>query len=159
MSIRLYFLLIVIIFTIQIHGKPLSTGTLSARINHLLNITESEKKFNNVLNAYITSDPNLSLYKSEIMSFINKFFSFQSLRPHIVEIYRDLYTLAEINGLIKFYSSPLGKQLIEKENQAEIRLTQLIKNRLQKQMPQMMLWFQEELNKNYSKNQTIQSIY
>jgi hypothetical protein len=159
MSIRLYFLLICITFFIGIKGKLAPNGKLSQRINYLLNLTESEKKFNSVLEAYITNDPSLSIYKTEIMSFVNKFLSFQSLRSHIVQIYHDLYTLSEINGLIKFYSSSLGKKLIENEIKAEIRLTQLIKNQLQKQMPQIISWFQQALSENYSNNQTIQSIH
>jgi hypothetical protein len=158
MSVRLYFLLIGIVFFIGIEGKPVSTGKIDERINYLLNITGMEKKYNSVLYAYMNSDPSLSLYKTELTSFINKFLSFKSLRPHIVEIYRDVYTLSDINGMIKYYSSPLGQKLIEKEGKIEIRLAQLIKNQLQKQMPQIMAWFQEALNKDYSKIQSNQAI-
>jgi len=144
-------------FLLGIEGKSLSSprGRLSQRINHLLNITETEKKFNNVLETYITSDSTLSIYKSEIMTFIDKFLSFKSLRPHIVEIYRDLYTLSDIDGLIKFYSSSLGKKLLEKETQAAIRLSQLIKTKLQEQMPQITSWFQQMFYANDQRNQTI----
>ncbi|CAF0939937.1 unnamed protein product [Rotaria sordida] len=148
MSIRLYILVIVIGFLAEIEGKPTLNGKLANRINVLLNITEAEKIYNNVLETNIISDPILSNYKSEIKSFVNKFFSFESLRPHIIEIYRDLYTLSDINGMIKFYSSPLGKKLLEKEPQAEIRLTQLIQNRLQENMPQIISWVQEKFFKN-----------
>lgn len=158
MSIRTYFLLIGIVFFIGIDGKPSSTGKISERVNYLLNITEVENKFNNVLNAFVTSDPSLSMYKSQIMSFINKFLSFQLLRPDIVEVYSDVYTLAEINAMIKFYSSSIGKKIIEKENKVEVRLTQLVKNQLQKQMPQVIAWFQQEMNKDYSKGQVKKAI-
>lgn len=84
------------------------------------------------------------------MSFVKKFLSFDILRPYIIEVYNDLYTLSDINGLIKFYSSSLGKKLIEKESQAEVRLTQLVKNELEKQMPQIISWFQQALNRNNS---------
>jgi hypothetical protein len=142
-------------FLIGIEGKSLPKGRLSQRINHLLNITETEKKFNHVLETYITSDSTLSIYKSEIMTFIDKFLSFKSLRPHIVEIYRDLYTLSDIDGLIKFYASSLGKKLLEKETQAAIRLSQLIKTKLQEQMPQITSWFQQMFYANDQRNQTI----
>ncbi len=155
MSNRLYFLLLLTMFSIGIEGKALPKGRLSQRINHLLNITETEKKFNNVLETYITSDSTLSIYKSEIMTFIDKFLSFKSLRPHIVEIYRDLYTLSDIDGLIKFYASSLGKKLLEKETQAAIRLSQLIKTKLQEQMPQITSWFQQMFYANDQRNQTI----
>ncbi|CAF1612500.1 unnamed protein product [Rotaria sp. Silwood1] len=159
MSIRLYFLVIVvIIFSIGIEGKSSINGKLASRINYLLNITEAEKTYQNVLETNINSDPVLSMYKSDIMSFINKFFSFQSLRPDIIEIYRDLFTLSDINGLIKFYSSPLGKKLLEKEPQAETRLGQLIQKRVQENMPQIISWVQQKFFKNLPNNQINQEI-
>ena len=137
---------------ILIQSKPIPNTKLTSRINHLLNITKAEEKFHNVLSAYVTNDPNLSFFKGEVMSFVKKFLSFDILRPHIIEVYNDLYTLSDINGLIKFYSSSLGKKLIEKESQAEVRLTQLVKIELEKQMPQIILWFQQALNRDYSQN-------
>jgi hypothetical protein len=158
MSIHWYILLLSILFFVRIESKSPANSKVSERINHLLNITEAEKKFKSVLEAYITNDPNLSSIKSQVMSFINKFLSFKSLRPHIVEIYRDLYTLSDINGLIKFYSTALGKRLIEKESKAEIRLTELIKSQLEKQMPQIISWFQQELTRAYSIDQLNQTL-
>lgn len=155
MSIRLYCILLPLAFLVGIEGKPVVNKKLSERVNVLLNVTETEKKFQNVLEAYVNGDPNLAIFKSKIMSFLEQFLSFKSLRPHIVQIYSDLYTLSEINGLIKFYSSALGKKLVEKEGKVEIRLAQLIKGQLERQMPQMMVWFQQELNRDHSKDQTV----
>ncbi|CAF4925993.1 unnamed protein product, partial [Rotaria sp. Silwood2] len=149
---------IAISFLIKIEGKYSLNGKLSSRINHLLNVTESEKKYENVLETILNSDPIVSIYKSEIILFINKFFSFQSLRPYIIEIYRDLNTLSDINGVIKFYSSPLGKKLLEKESQAEIHLNQLIQKRVQENMPQIISWIQQKFLKNLPNNQINQEI-
>ena len=154
MSTRLYFCLFAILFCLGIEGKAIVDRKLSQRINHLLNITEFEKRFSNTLEAHISNDPNLLPFKSNLMNFIDKFISFKSLRLQIVEIYRDLYSLSDINGLIKFYSSSLGKKFLEKENKAAIQLIQLIQKQLEKQMPQIVSWFQQELMKDYS-NQTI----
>ncbi|CAF1469159.1 unnamed protein product [Rotaria magnacalcarata] len=153
MSFRLYFVILSIGFLIEIEGKSTPREKLFARINHLLNITDAEKKFDTILETYINSDGTLSIYKSEMKSFIDKFLSFQSLRPHIVRIYRDLYTLSDVNGMIKFYASSLGKKVLEKEVQAEIRLSQLIKTKLQEQMPQVISWFQQAFFTNVSNNE------
>ncbi|CAF1354375.1 unnamed protein product [Adineta steineri] len=126
MSIRLYCLIVIAVSFIPIEGKPVVDPKLTQRINRLLNITEAEKKFNTVLEAYITSDATFASYKSEILKLIN-----------------NLYTLVDINGLIEFYSSPLGKKLIVKEGQADVRLAQLVQNKFQSQMPQIMLSFQQ----------------
>jgi hypothetical protein len=88
-------------------GKSTLKEKISQRINHLLSIADTEKKFNNVLRVYVIKNQNLSIFKIELLLFINEF---QSLRPHVIEIYGDLYTLLDINGVIKFYSSALGKK-------------------------------------------------
>jgi hypothetical protein len=158
MSVRLYLVIVGIILFVGIEGKPVVSGKLSERINHLLDITQAEQKFNSVLDAFVTNDPNLSLYKTQVLSFINKFVSFKSLRPHIVEIYGDLYTLADINGIIKFYSSPLGKKMVDKEGKADVRLVQLVKTQLDKQMPQIASWFQQQLSADVSNDQVNKAI-
>ncbi|CAF1417528.1 unnamed protein product, partial [Adineta steineri] len=56
MSIRLYCLIVIVVSFTSIEGKPVVDPKLTQRINRLLNITEAEKKFNTVLDAYITSD-------------------------------------------------------------------------------------------------------
>ena len=162
MSVRLYLVIVGIILFVGIEGKPVISGKLSERINYLLNITEAERKFNSVLDAFVTSDPSLSLYKTQVLAFINKFVSFKSLRPHIVQIYGELYTLADINGIIKFYSSPLGKKMIDKEGKAEVRLVELVKTQLDKQMPQIASWFQQQLSADAANdrvNKPIKSIH
>ncbi|CAF3390367.1 unnamed protein product [Rotaria sp. Silwood2] len=156
MSIRFYILVIVIIFSIRIEGKPPVSGKIASRINYLLNVTKAEKKYEQVLEVSIFSNPFLSPYKSDLVAFINKYFSFQSLRPDIIEIYQDLFTLSDINGLIKFYSSPLGKKLLEKEPQAEIRLTELIQKRIQDNMPQLISLVQQRVIQNMLNNQTME---
>jgi hypothetical protein len=52
--------------------------------------------------------------------------------------------------LIKFYSSPSGKKLLEKESQAQTHVSQLVKNKLHEQMPQIIAWFQQVLNSKLS---------
>ncbi|CAF1489422.1 unnamed protein product [Adineta ricciae] len=155
MSKHWYFLLLFVLLSIEVESKPAATKiNINRQINRLLNITEMEKKFDNVLQSLIVNDPTLSTFKSEIMKFINTFFSFKSLRPQIVEIYRDLYTSSDITGLIKFYSSSLGKKFLEKETEAAVRFNQLVQNKLQAQMPQIMNWFQQMFYKNLANNQT-----
>ena len=155
MSTRCFLFFIGLQLLVVTQSKPTSSdGKLISRINYLLNLTKAEEKYNNVINAYVTNDPNLSVFKSEVMSFVKKFLSFEILRPQIVQIYKEFYSLSDINGLIKFYSSTLGAKLIEKESQAEIRLTELVKSQLEKQMPQIISWFQQAMNKDYSKSPT-----
>jgi hypothetical protein len=158
MSVRLYLVIVGIILLVGIEGKPVISEELTERINHLLDITQAEKKLNSLIDAFVTDDPTLSLYKTQILSFINKSVSFKSLRPHIVETYGELYTLSDINEMIKFYSTPLGKIIIDNADKGEVRLAQLVKTQLGKEVPQITSWIQQQLSADVSNDQVKEAI-
>lgn len=63
--------------------------------------------------------------------------------------------------MIKFYSSKLGKKLLEKEIQAGMHITLLMIQKFQEQMPQIISWFQQLYLTNLSNNEfneTVQTI-
>ncbi len=72
MSVRLYCLVILMVFLIKIEGKPQTTGKLTQRINHFLNITSFEKDYKNMLQTFIGTDTTFKNHKKETMLFFNK---------------------------------------------------------------------------------------
>jgi hypothetical protein len=152
MSVRLSCFLFGIIFLTGIEGKPVANPALTQRINHYLNVIDAQKEYENTLETYVNNDKNLKQYKNETMTFFNKFFTFQSLRPQIVQLYSEFYTLADINGLIKFYSTPLGKKHVKAEIKLESRMEELVDEKLVKMMPQIAKWFQETFKIDVSEN-------
>jgi hypothetical protein len=106
------------------------------------------------LETYVDNDATLDIHKNEAMLFLKKFFPFESLRPEIVQLYSEFYTLPEVNGLIEFYSSPLGKKHLATQTKTEDRVTELVEEKMVKMMPQITAWFKEtfnQLNKTSSK--------
>ena len=67
------------------------------------------------------------------------------------------YTLSDINGLIKFYSTPLGKKHAALESKLEKRFDELLEEKLNSMIPQMTTWFKENLNINIPEHDTNQT--
>lgn len=151
MSGRLYFILIGIVFFIGIESKPLVTSELINRINDLLDLSESKEKYTSIINKSLNNDPNLSAYKNQFMKFFDKFLPYEVLRQRIAEIYSEYYTLSDINELIKFYSSPIGKKVVDTSGKIESQVNQLFEKRLQEQLPQMFEWLQKNIETNIIK--------
>ncbi len=54
-----------------------------------------------------------------------------------------------MNGLIKFYSTPLGKKHAASETKLEKRLDEILEENM---MPKIITWFNETLNIELPKN-------
>jgi hypothetical protein len=143
MSIRLYFVIICVVFFIGIEGKPVINAKLYQRVNHLLNITDAEKEYYKGLQEEIENIAVFKNHKNETLVFLKKLLPFQSIRPVLIEIYAEYYTLSEINGLIKFYSSPLGKKVNAFESKVEHRIDEFVETKIAELQPQITAWYQE----------------
>ena len=54
--------------------------------------------------------------------------SYEQLKKPLAEIYLDIYTPAEIKGLLAFYNTPLGKKVAEKNSELALRAAQVGQN-------------------------------
>jgi len=149
--------MITIFFLITIEGKTQTTDKFVKRINHFLKITNVEKEYKDALQTHIKNDATLKHYENETMLFFNKFFTYKSIHPQIVQLYSEFYTLSDINGLIKFYSTPLGKKHAALESKLEKRFDELLEEKLNSMIPQMTTWFKENLNINIPEHDTNQT--
>jgi len=68
-------------------------------------------------------------------------FSWERMKDMFIDIYAEVFTVEEINGLIEFYESPLGRQFIEKQPQ----LMQATMAKMQALMQEMMPQIQKEV--------------
>ena len=70
----------------------------------------------------------------KIMDLMQKELSWKTLKPEFKKLYAETYTAEELDGLIKFYKSPIGKKFIQK--QPEMQRKSMIM--MQKLMMQIM---------------------
>jgi len=64
-------------------------------------------------------------------------FTWESLKPMYIEIYRDTFTQDEIDGLISFYQSPIGMVFVNKMPEVMQRSMVSMQSRLQPMLEKM----------------------
>ena len=117
----------------QPHTGMAATAT-EASVKELLQVTESEQMVDQV-NAQMESIMSQSIqqvqkqqgklltdaqvevvhkYSKKMADVMAKGMTWSDLEPAMVKIYQDNFTQEDINGLIAFYKTPLGKTTIEK---------------------------------------------
>ncbi len=90
--------------------------------------------------------------REEIMDWFSEFFVWEEMRGMYVEIYTEVFTEAEINELIDFYQSPLGRKMIDKMPELMQKSMQKTQMMMQRKMPEFqkrMRKKMEELKERY----------
>ena len=72
-----------------------------------------ERSNNQMLELQLEQSPWMAPYRGVVAKFFDKHMSYESLRPEIVKMYSEAYTLDELKGLNAFYSSDVGKKTIK----------------------------------------------
>jgi uncharacterized protein len=88
----------------------------TAAAEQLLNQMQIQKSYakmiNNMVNLQIRRNPMMAPYRDVLMKFLNKYMSYESLKPDIVKIYAKTFTTKELKELSKFYASKVGQKAI-----------------------------------------------
>lgn len=73
-----------------------------------------EQSISQMLDIQLQQNPALVPYKGVMADFLNKHMSYEVLKPEIVKIYGDAFTVSELKEINAFYSTPAGRKTIEK---------------------------------------------
>jgi hypothetical protein len=94
-----------------------------AKAEQLINATGmSDNRFVQMRSVMIKSmsstihipEKNQQKFTDEMTSFMNKYMPLESFKSQFVKIYAETFTEDELKQMIDFYSSPVGKKVVEK---------------------------------------------
>jgi hypothetical protein len=88
--------------------------------------------------------PQLAKLKPLMLEFFRKYMSYESLKKETANIYLKYFTIQDIQQLMEFYQSPLGKKFIKNQVNLTTECAQLGMKRVQEH--------QEELQKMIMQN-------
>jgi len=77
---------------------------------------------------------------SDSMKVVMDKFSWANMKNMFVEIYAEVFTAEELNGVVEFYESPAGQKFVDKQPQ----LTQVTMQKMQAIMMEMMPEIQKQ---------------
>ena len=82
--------------------------------------------------------PHRIVERTKIVALMKSELDWSRMEPKMVEVYRNTFTAAEIEGMLKFYDSPVGRSVIVKQPQATQQLMQLIHEDMRTVIPQII---------------------
>ncbi len=85
----------------------------------------------------VQQNPALAPYQTQMKTFLNKYMSWASLKDDMAKVYMAEFTEAELNDLIKFYQTPLGKKTVEKMPSLMAKGAEMGQKRMQEHLPEL----------------------
>jgi hypothetical protein len=73
----------------------------------------------------------------KIMDLMQKELSWEKLRPEFEKLYAETYSAEELDGLIKFYQSPIGQKFIQKQPEMQRKSMLMMQRLLMQIMPKV----------------------
>ena len=118
----------------------------------LLEVTDAERlnalMIQQMQSAQLAQTPQLAPYADLMQEFFAEHMSWDKVRPETMQLYMEVFTTAELEELITFYQSPLGRKLLAKSPEIMTRAMVLSQRRLQAAMPLLLERVQERAAKS-----------
>jgi uncharacterized protein len=83
-------------------------------------------------------NPMLAQFDDIMREFLERYLSWEELRPEYVRLYTDIYSEAELREMQAFYRTPLGQRMIATMPELMIRSSEISQRRMQAHMPELM---------------------
>ena len=118
MHLRPTLLVLIAVCTLQraIGEGVASKDVLLNRTLEYLKVTSAEESYDAVIKMTMNSlAPLLGSQQAEFKRLINQCCSFSSVKQDLAQLYAEEFTLKDMNQLIRFYSSPIGKKYVKKQ--------------------------------------------
>jgi hypothetical protein len=90
-----------------------------------------------MLDAQISTNPQLQAFRPEMEQFMGKYLSWTALKEDFVRIYMDAYTQRELEDVLAFYSTPTGQKTIELMPALARKGAEIGQRRVQEHLPEL----------------------
>jgi uncharacterized protein len=67
-----------------------------------------------MIDSEVRGNPGMVPYRDVMLKWLQKYMTWESMRPEMVRLYTDTYTEAELKQLAAFYKTPLGQKTLAK---------------------------------------------
>ncbi|CAF1476662.1 unnamed protein product [Adineta steineri] len=118
------------------------------RTLEFLKITGSEELYDATIKMILDSHSTaLGPFKTKLEQLLAECCSYSSLKYELAKIYMQEFTLNDINRMIRFYSTPVGKKLTRKQSVLMVKAKELGERKMREQLPKLQAMIGEESNK------------
>jgi hypothetical protein len=99
--------------------------------------TAMDQSISVLLDAQINQNPELAPLKSVMMEFFRKHMSLESLKPDLIKIYTETYSVTELRVINAFYATDTGKKTIKTMPELMAKAAQLGATRMQENIGEL----------------------
>lgn len=104
-----------------------------------------------VLELQANLKPELAAIKEPMREFFQKYMNYEALKPMLIEIYLEAFTVDELHQINQFYRSPVGKKSLEKIPVLSEKGRQLAENQIRAHMYELDQMIKDYVKKNPEK--------
>ncbi len=112
-------------------------------------MSDAERLYNQTVESSIAgqlrNNPGLAAAEPVLRRFMAKYAGYAELKADMVRVYRETFTEAEVQELIRFYQSDFGRRLMTKLPLVMARSNELSAQRLQAHLPELFGMLQEQM--------------
>jgi hypothetical protein len=76
--------------------------------------------------------------QDKLVALMREEMDWKRMEPQIIELYRNTFTQREVNGMLKWYTSPTGKAVVAKEPLVTQQISDYAQERVQDVVPKLM---------------------
>ena len=135
----------------------------SASIEQLIDITDSkqqyeqelqysEQSYNDMMQQLIDSQKNYLAKKDqekfktlqkEMLALMMKESQWEQIKPTMIQIFQEVYTQEEVNSMIEYYKTPIGRSILKKMPLVTEKNNAFLQQQMEKFMPQFIEQLQQ----------------
>lgn len=135
-----------IVFVLALVPAMADEASKSARIEEMLKLTNADAMTNQMIdqmrklavqNTSQAGGPEEQTIQNRIFDLLKQELSWEKMKPHYVQLYNELFTEQELDGIVAFYRSPAGQAMTKKMPELVQRSIALSQRQMSEVMPKV----------------------
>jgi len=82
-------------------------------------------------------------FQQRVLGLVNDKLGWKALEPDFINLYASTYTEEELDGILAFYTSPVGQKMIEKTPELTAKSTEITQQKMREVQPQLNAMVQD----------------
>ncbi len=103
-----------------------------------------DRSMEQTLAIQMQANPAMLPYRAVLQEFFARYLSYPSIKADLVQMYTESFTADELDQLIAFYQTPLGRKTLEKLPELMRRGGELGRARVQAHLPELQTMIEAE---------------
>lgn len=138
--------------TCPINSKKKMCPKKAAKVAEFLEVSDTKRQYNKTLDLMIDNfrkqnTPRSKMLADTMEKFFAKYMSYSAIKPLFIKSYSEVFTMDEVNALVKFYKTETGKMLVKKQLILAAKMNTMVTTLVKKHELDLQKMIQQEFTK------------